>query len=89
MPMRTIDTRPGRMISQHGNGSDQPIPRVLATSSDDDRERTSPDRPFNDWPFDFDPAVTEPAEGGDGERPRPTTSGPGDRDHGSGARQRR
>ena len=89
MPMRTIDTRPERPIAQRRHGSDQSLTRVPATSSDDDRERTSQDRPFNDWPFDFDPVVTDPAEGGGGERIRPTTTGAGGRGQGSGARQRR
>jgi hypothetical protein len=67
MPVRTIDTRLGRPIAERGHRSNRPThPKAPITSPDDERAGTSTDRPFDDWPFDFDPAVSEPAEGGDG-----------------------
>jgi hypothetical protein len=69
MPVRTIDTRSGRPIGQRGLGSrrsGQPVPRVPTTPPDGERDGTSTDRPFDDWPFDFDPAAIETAEGDGG-----------------------
>jgi hypothetical protein len=58
MPMRTIDTRFTRLFEHSRHASARPGRPPKGPAEPDEDERAIPPvrRPFDDWPFDFEPS---------------------------------
>jgi hypothetical protein len=68
MPLRVIDTRFIRLLETRRHLSarpGRPLPNGPTQPPDEDeRARTPIHRPFDDWPFDFEPLALVPDTGG-------------------------
>ena len=69
MPLRTTDTRVGRLFEERRHvlaRPGRPLPKGPTQPPDDDERAITPIHPrFDDWPFDFEPPAVSPGVGGE------------------------